>query len=83
MIEDKLFPFTDRFMQMIFAELKRKTGIDNSMLKFSVLDMFSSGGVAVSSNPALDSAIAPSLIAESSGQLPYPHWTMSPNVPSV
>jgi hypothetical protein len=53
------------------------------MLKFSVLDMFSSGGVAVSSNPALDSAIAPSLIAESSGQLPYPHWTMSPNVPSV
>src|ERR687896_500351 len=28
MVEDKLFPFTDRFLEMIFAELKRNTGID-------------------------------------------------------
>jgi site-specific recombinase XerD len=27
----KLFPFTDRFMQMIFVELKRKTGIDKEL----------------------------------------------------
>src|SRR5918999_3700069 len=26
-IEDKLFPFSDRFLRMIFEELKRKTGI--------------------------------------------------------
>ena len=31
MVADKLFPFTDRFMQMIFAELKRKTGIDKEL----------------------------------------------------
>jgi site-specific recombinase XerD len=31
MIEDKLFPFTDRFMQMLFAELKRKTGIEKDL----------------------------------------------------
>jgi integrase/recombinase XerC len=30
-VEDKLFPFTDRFMQMIFAELKSKTGIDKEL----------------------------------------------------
>jgi site-specific recombinase XerD len=30
-VEDKLFPFTDRFMQMLFAELKRKTGIDKEL----------------------------------------------------
>jgi site-specific recombinase XerD len=30
-IEDQLFPFTDRFVQMIFAELKRKTGIDKEL----------------------------------------------------
>ena len=31
MIEDKLFPFTDRFMRMIFEELKQKTGIDKEL----------------------------------------------------
>src|SRR5688572_19689997 len=31
MIADKLFPFTARFMQMIFAELKSKTGIDKEL----------------------------------------------------
>ena len=31
MIEDKLFPFTDRFMQMIFANSKRTTGIDKEL----------------------------------------------------
>jgi integrase/recombinase XerC len=31
MIEDKLFPFTDRFMRMIFEELKSKTGIDKEL----------------------------------------------------
>ena len=31
MIDDKLFPFTDRFMQMLFAELKWKTGIDKEL----------------------------------------------------
>jgi hypothetical protein len=30
-VEDKLFPFTDRFMQMIFAELKSKTRIDEEL----------------------------------------------------
>src|SRR5688572_5030255 len=30
-VEDKLFPFTERYMQMIFAELKRKTGIDKEL----------------------------------------------------
>ena len=30
-VADKLFPFTARFMQMIFAELKRKTGIDKEL----------------------------------------------------
>ena len=31
MIEDKLFPFTARFMQMLFVELKRKTSIDKEL----------------------------------------------------
>src|SRR5688572_22609274 len=31
MIDNNLFPFTDRFMQMIFADLKRKTGIDKEL----------------------------------------------------
>jgi len=31
MIEDKLFPFTDRFMRMIFEELKQKTGIEKEL----------------------------------------------------
>jgi site-specific recombinase XerD len=30
-VEDKLFPFTDRFVQMIFVELKRKTNIDKEL----------------------------------------------------
>jgi hypothetical protein len=30
-VADKLFPFTARFMQMIFAELKQKTGIDKEL----------------------------------------------------
>ena len=30
-VGDKLFPFTARFMQMIFAELKRKTNIDKDL----------------------------------------------------
>ena len=30
-VEDKLFPFTERYMQMLFAELKRKTGIDKEL----------------------------------------------------
>jgi site-specific recombinase XerD len=30
-VADKLFPFTSRFMQMIFTELKRKTGIDKEL----------------------------------------------------
>jgi len=31
MIEDKIFPFTDRFMQMLFVALKQKTGIDKEL----------------------------------------------------
>jgi len=31
MVADKLFPFTERYMQMIFAELKSKTGIDKEL----------------------------------------------------
>ena len=31
MVEDKLFPFTDRFMQMLFVGLKQKTGIDKEL----------------------------------------------------
>src|SRR5687767_1482132 len=30
-IADKLFPFTERYMQMLFAELKQKTGIDKEL----------------------------------------------------
>ena len=30
-VEDKLFPFTERYMQMIFTELKRKAGIDKEL----------------------------------------------------
>jgi integrase len=30
-IEDQLFPFTDRFLQMMFVELKQKTGIDKEL----------------------------------------------------
>ena len=30
-IADQLFPFTDRFLQMIFAGLKRATGIDKEL----------------------------------------------------
>ena len=30
-IEDKLFPFTDRFLRMIFEELKRETGIEKEL----------------------------------------------------
>ena len=30
-VEEKLFPFTDRFMRMIFEELKHKTGIEKEL----------------------------------------------------
>ena len=30
-VEDKLFPFTDRFMRMLFEDLKQKTGIDKEL----------------------------------------------------
>jgi site-specific recombinase XerD len=30
-VEDKLFPFTDRFLRMMFEELKRKTGIEKEL----------------------------------------------------
>jgi hypothetical protein len=30
-LEDRLFPFTDRFMRMIFEELKQKTGIEKEL----------------------------------------------------
>ena len=30
-VDDKLFPFTDRFLEMVFAELKRKTGMDKEV----------------------------------------------------
>jgi integrase/recombinase XerC len=30
-IEDKLFPFTDRFLRMLFEELKRETGIEKEL----------------------------------------------------
>jgi site-specific recombinase XerD len=30
-IEDQLFPFTDRFLQIIFVELKQKTDIDKEL----------------------------------------------------
>ena len=31
MIEDQLFPFTDRFLQMIFSDLKQATNIDKEL----------------------------------------------------
>jgi len=43
----------------------------NSMIKFFTLDVSLAGGVAVSSGPALDSALAPSFLGRPSGQLPY------------
>ena len=30
-VDDKLFPFTDRFLELVFVELKRKTGIDKEL----------------------------------------------------
>jgi integrase len=30
-VADKLFPFTDRFLRMIFEELKRETGIEKEL----------------------------------------------------
>src|SRR5688500_13138365 len=30
-VEDKLFPFTDRFLQMMFVELKQKTSIEKEL----------------------------------------------------
>ena len=30
-VEDQLFPFTDRFLQMIFADLKQATNIDKEL----------------------------------------------------
>jgi hypothetical protein len=42
-----------------------------SMIKFFTLDVSLAGGVAVSSGPALDSALAPSFLGRPSGQLPY------------
>jgi len=46
------------------------------MIKFFALDVLLVGGVAVSSGPALDSALAPSFFGRPLGQLPYPHCTM-------
>jgi hypothetical protein len=41
-----------------------------SMIKFFVLDVLPRGVVAVSSDPAPDSAFAPSFFGRASGQLP-------------
>jgi site-specific recombinase XerD len=30
-VEDKIFPFTDRFLRLLFEELKRKTGIEKEL----------------------------------------------------
>ena len=30
-VDDKLFPFTDRFLQMLFVELKSKTSIEKEL----------------------------------------------------
>jgi hypothetical protein len=42
----------------------------DSMIKFFVLDVLLKGVVAVSSDPAPDSAFAPSFFGRPSGQLP-------------
>jgi hypothetical protein len=48
----------------------------NSMIKFFVLDVLFRRVVAVSTDPAPDSAFAPSFFARPSGQLPSSHCTM-------
>jgi hypothetical protein len=48
----------------------------HSMIKFFDLDVSPARGVAVSSDPAPDSAIAPSFFGRPFGQLPSSHCTM-------
>jgi hypothetical protein len=48
----------------------------HSMIKFFVLDVLFRRVVAVSTDPAPDSAFAPSFFARPSGQLPSSHCTM-------
>ncbi len=53
--------------------------VDNyySMIQFFVLDVLLSRVVAVSTDPAPDSAFAPSFFGRPAGQLPSSHGTMS------
>ena len=53
----------------VLAELQSRF-TDNSMIKFFVLDVLLRRVVAVSSDPAPDSAFAPSFFGRASGQLP-------------
>jgi hypothetical protein len=57
-----------------FIKLLISTGrirmLYHSMIKFFVLDVLLKGVVAVSSDPAPDSAFAPSFFGRPSGQLP-------------
>src|SRR6266446_9813893 len=48
-----------------------------SMIQFFVLDVLLSRVVAVSTDPAPDSAFAPSFFGRPAGQLPSSHGTMS------
>src|SRR6266705_1982378 len=53
------------------------TDVLYSMIQFFVLDVLLSRVVAVSTDPAPDSAFAPSFFGRPAGQLPSSHGTMS------
>jgi IS1 family transposase len=56
--------------------LQQQLELYHSMIKFFDLDVSPARGVAVSSDPAPDSAIAPSFFGRPFGQLPSSHCTM-------
>ena len=70
--KDRVVPLVGQALEALKAYLKVRTpSLEYSMIKFFTLDVSLTGGVAVSSGPALDSALAPSFLGRPSGQLPY------------
>jgi hypothetical protein len=59
----------------ITVDFHDETTYFNSMIKFFVLDVPLRGVVAVSIDPAPDSAFAPSFLGRPTGQLPASHYT--------
>ncbi len=61
---------------MVLKEWSEAQKIYNSMIKFFVLDVLLTRVVAVSTDPAPDSALAPSFFGRPPGQLPRSNCTM-------